>query len=115
MQQKTRSDYFFPGEVESYRHASEAQLGMPLSKLRVPVRRATQPGLLGEQEVVWLDDEGMEVSAPPGAPHILSGPTLPADCRPAGLGAFGVHGRSSWSGLLGPGPPVPDQVSSFCL
>ena len=74
VQQNARSDYFFPGEVESYRHASEAQLAMPLSKLRVPVRRATQLGLSGEQEVVWLDDEGMEVSAPPGAPSRLVQP-----------------------------------------
>ena len=102
MQQNARSDYFFPGEVESYRHASEAQLARPLSKLRVPVRRATQLGLSGEQEVVWLDDEGMEVSAPPGALHFLSSPTWPISCRPAGL-------RDVWNAwpLLVYWPPRP--------
>lgn len=52
-------DLFFPDEVETYR-GSEPQSSLP--NLRV----ANRALLSGEQEVVWLDDEGIAVRPPPG-------------------------------------------------
>jgi hypothetical protein len=63
-----RGDIFTPGELQGFRGLSDHDLGAP-SSIRPPLKlKGSQAGFPEAQDIVWLDDEGQPVNAPPGDP-----------------------------------------------
>ena len=61
----SRSDFFSPGDIGSFRGLAPQPLKGGLSPVAVGDGSPLGPSS-NSQQVLWLDDEGQEVEAPPG-------------------------------------------------